>query len=86
MEPDQFKIDEGDSALRQIRERLGLSQEEFAQRLGTSWVTISRWERGTSNAPKLTIPQVKKLVRILSELDLTIEDLPDHFGPRENTH
>ena len=34
-------------AIRQFRERLGFSQIEFAEKLFTTNVTISRWESGT---------------------------------------
>jgi len=33
-------------SIRRARERLGLSQEEFARRLGVSRVTVTRWENG----------------------------------------
>lgn len=33
------------SQIRQVRERLGLSQPEFGQLVGAHWVTVSRWER-----------------------------------------
>lgn len=39
------------AAVRRLRKRLGLTQEEFAHRLGVSWVTVSRWEQGHS-APR----------------------------------
>ena len=34
--------------VRELRTRLGLSQGEFAARLGVSYVTVSRWENGRS--------------------------------------
>ena len=34
--------------IRQLREKMILSQTEFAERLGVSYVTVSRWERGKS--------------------------------------
>lgn len=36
-------------ALRKVREKLGLSQEQWAARLGVSVRTVSRWEVGTSD-------------------------------------
>ena len=29
-----------------IREKLGLTQEELAQKLGVSWSSVARWEAG----------------------------------------
>lgn len=37
--------------LREHRERLGLTQEEIAERLGKSVSMVSRWEAGRSNIP-----------------------------------
>ena len=37
------------AAIRRLRKKLGLTQEEFAHRLGVSWVTVSRWEHGHSS-------------------------------------
>ena len=31
-----------------LRERLHLTQDELARIVGSSWVTVSRWERGLS--------------------------------------
>ena len=32
--------------IKSIRERLGLTQEQLAHKLGVSWATVARWERG----------------------------------------
>lgn len=37
--------------IRQVRERLGLSQPEFGQLVGAHWVTVSRWERDEVTPP-----------------------------------
>lgn len=50
--PDRF-IAFGDR-LRQIRREMGLSQEEFAKRLGTSKQVLSRYETN-QRAPKITL-------------------------------
>ena len=36
--------------IRKLRERLGMTQEQFAGRLGTARETVARWEIG-ANAP-----------------------------------
>jgi putative transcriptional regulator len=66
-----------DSALKRLREAAGLSQQELASRIGVGITTISRWERGVSPA-MMSVPQMKALCR---ELGMTIEELPDDFGP-----
>lgn len=36
------------SDLKRIRQKLGVTQEQFAQILGTSFVSVNRWEGGHS--------------------------------------
>lgn len=43
--------DELGTALRSARERMGLTQEQLAQKLGVAIRTVARWESGTT-APK----------------------------------
>ena len=44
-----------------LRTRLGLSQRELAQLVGSHAMTISKWERGTAKPPHATV----KLLQIL---------------------
>ncbi len=39
--------------LRKLRERLGLSQQQLARRLGVDRATVTRWENGTRRPSKL---------------------------------
>jgi transcriptional regulator with XRE-family HTH domain len=64
------------SSLRQLRERLGLTQEELSRRCNIPLRTYQRWESGETMA-RPTIPQIKALCR---ELNIPVEDLPDDFG------
>ena len=51
--------------IKDLRERIQLSQERLAHLVGTSWVTISRWERhlGTpSGEPELRLGRLLELV------------------------
>jgi len=49
--------------IRALRQRLGMSQEEFADAVGvTSGVSVSRWERG-QNGPD------RRCRKVLDELD-----------------
>ena len=72
----------GESPLRQLRECLSLTQEEFASRCGIPLRTYVRWETGEAT-PRPTVVQVKALCR---ELKITIEELPDTFGPVTRTN
>jgi putative transcriptional regulator len=39
--------------VKEVRRKLGLSQEELAHGLGVSFATINRWENGKSSPSKL---------------------------------
>lgn len=67
----------GESQLKHLREQAGLTQEELSRRCGIPLRTYQRWESGES-AARPSIPQVKALCR---ELKISIEELPDEFGP-----
>jgi DNA-binding XRE family transcriptional regulator len=63
--------------LKQVRERLGMTQEEFAKALDLSRATINRYERGLHQRLSLSVGQVKRLVELMKQAGLAIEDLPD---------
>lgn len=65
MQKEQFAVEPYVTAdeVKQIRKKLGLTQKEFAQLIGSSKPTIERWE--TSNG-KITGPLVL-LIRMLNE-------------------
>ncbi|MBI5748138.1 MAG: helix-turn-helix domain-containing protein [Nitrospinae bacterium] len=48
--------------IKNIREKLGITQEEFARRIGVTVTTVSRWERGDC-LPKsrVVIEKIEKL-------------------------
>ena len=54
----------------QVRLRLNLSQEMFAQKLGVSFATVNRWENGKSIPRKLTMYRFEKFCK---ENNITIE-------------
>jgi transcriptional regulator with XRE-family HTH domain len=57
--------------IRESREAKGWNQDTLARKLGVTWVTISRWERG------INAPPINRL-RLLSEvLGVSAEDLLD---------
>lgn len=74
------QLQPGEAPLKTIRDALGLSQQEFANRIGVAVATVSRWERGLSPAT-FTVPQMKALNQELRRIGLTIDNLPDNIGP-----
>jgi len=57
-----FKKTDYPSLLKEIREQLGLSQEDLARRLGVSLATVNRWENGLSKPSKLAKAQFDSLL------------------------
>ena len=43
--------------IRDIREQLGLSQEDLARELGVSFATVNRWENGQAKPSRLAKAQ-----------------------------
>ena len=65
------RIEQVGEAIRFAREKLGLTQIEFAKRLGASQGTISQWERGDIDIPYST------LCRIADALEIPVAKLCD---------
>jgi len=66
--------------LRELRERTGLTQEQFAARLGVTYPTINRWENGRAKPSPLALKQIENLARGLGERG---RDLLKEFFPGE---
>jgi len=49
--------------IKAIRGRLNLTQEQFAQKLGISWATVARWERGAGKPSPLAKKAIEKLLK-----------------------
>jgi DNA-binding XRE family transcriptional regulator len=69
-----------ESPLKQMRQRVGLTQVELARLIGVSDRAVRAWEKG-EYLPTLTISQIRALCR---ELQITFDELPDDFGPSGN--
>jgi transcriptional regulator with XRE-family HTH domain len=52
--------------IRELRARTGLTQEQFAAKLGVTFPTINRWENGRTRPSPLALQQVRNLVRELA--------------------
>ncbi len=52
--------------IRELRQRLDLTQEQFAHRIGVTYSTVNHWENGK----RVPLPfLVKRLVEMKAELD-----------------
>lgn len=51
--------------VRAIRKELGLTQQEFASRLGVALPTISRWENQVHKPSRLALDKVTSFLRTL---------------------
>lgn len=49
--------------IRKIRQQLGLTQEEFAAKLGVTFPTVSRWENGHRKPSKMALLLLKNLTQ-----------------------
>ncbi len=47
--------------VRGLRDDLGLTQEQFAAKIGVTWATISRWENNRGKPYPLAMRQLEKL-------------------------
>ena len=65
-------------AIKETRQHFALSQEQLARVLGTSWISISRWERGISNPSPDAEGKLHRLAELHQHLDGLIaqKDLP----------
>jgi len=52
--------------VRELRERLGLTQEQFAQRVGVTFGSVNRWENGKRTPQPFLI---RRLLEMKEELD-----------------
>ena len=63
--------------IREVRGRLGLTQEKFAARLGVTLPTINRWENGRTKPSPLAIRTLRDLV---ASMGAEGKDLMDRFA------
>lgn len=53
--------------VRELRGRLGLTQEKFAAKVGVAFPTINRWENGRARPSPLALKQIEDLLRNLGD-------------------
>jgi putative transcriptional regulator len=56
--------------IRKIRLELGLTQEQFAVKLGVSFPTVNRWENQISKPSPLALQKLEKLFLVLKKKTL----------------
>ena len=61
-----------DYPVRELRERLGMTQSEFAREVGVEAVTVSRWERGVMKPTALAIKVMEGLAKRASRSGKTV--------------
>lgn len=62
--------------VRTLRDRLSLTQEQFAGKLGVTFTSVNRWENGRSKPSPLALKQIETLVINLGRGG---KDLRDEF-------
>lgn len=61
----------GDNMVKAWREHLGLTQQDLADRLGTSQPNLAKWEREDANPRKSTLKKIASALNIeLAQLDI----------------
>lgn len=56
--------------IKTIRQKLGISQEELAHRLGVSFTSVNRWENGQTNPSKLARRQLENLCKEVKNINI----------------
>lgn len=53
--------------VRELRQRLGLTQEQFAAKLGVTFATINRWENRRARPSRIATKLIEAEVRRIGE-------------------
>jgi len=54
-------------AIKELRQKLGLSQEALARRLGVTVLTVRRWEKGACKPSPLALLRIEELMRQMQD-------------------
>lgn len=60
--------------VRGLRKQLGLTQEQFAAKIGVTWSTVNRWENGRGKPSPLALHNLMDLVKNAPELSDALRD------------
>jgi transcriptional regulator with XRE-family HTH domain len=63
------KIEDNELArkIRELRSKLGLTQEQFAAKVGVTFSTVNRWESDKSKPSPLAMRQIEELMERTQE-------------------
>jgi len=50
-------------SIKELRHKLGLSQEGLARKLGVSVITVRRWEKGSSRPSPLALLRIEETMK-----------------------
>lgn len=65
--------------IKEVRQQLGLSQEDIARELGVSFATINRWENGKTSPFRLARTQFEVFcTKMVSQGKLKLPELKDN--------
>jgi DNA-binding transcriptional regulator YiaG len=53
--------------IKDLRLKLGLTQEQFAQKIGVSFSTVNGWENGKRKPSPLAMKQIELLIQEIGE-------------------
>lgn len=53
--------------IREIRSRLGLTQEKFAHQLGVTYLTVNRWENGRTSPSPMALKLIEGVLRQMGD-------------------
>jgi len=73
--PDDYSL-----LIKDFRQRLGLTQQALAARIGASFATINRWENGQSKPNRLYWGQLRELEISVSGLPAVYDAQPEEAG------
>ena len=54
------------SQIKKVRNDLKISQEEFARKLGVSYITVNRWENGRTKPSPLAATKIEAFIKKIS--------------------
>jgi putative transcriptional regulator len=60
--------------VKELRAQLGLTQEQFAAKVGVTWSTVNRWENGRGKPSPLALGHVVEIVQEASGMDDKVKE------------